>query len=247
MKLLESLPKELLTLEAEADLGKQIQKYAAPDRDRSPCIDMVNDLVLHTMHEAFLYAKRVCRAKIDDGELFSLCYLALRRNAKRFRPGQVRFFAFAKPGIRGAISRHWKTLDVVKNSSMHETDVEIEFKRKPYGKLDGEVLDADTDWTSILITGAGHTFAPKEETVEADFASIDLRERMGIVDAIIKRKLTEQEQMILSLVYKSGFNFQEIGNLLELTRSAAQLSHAKSLKKIRSELARTKQLLPSGI
>lgn len=245
MKLLDSLPQDKLTLQAEAALGTKIQKVQPRERDAEPCISIVNDLVLHTMHEAFLYAKRVCRAKIPDDELFSLCYLALRRNAKRFRPGQVRFFAFAKPGIRGALSRHWKTLDVVKNSSMHETDTEAITPNLFSVSSTGDTDRDDTDWTAILVTGSRHGGVSLEEFVEADFGSIDIRERMGIVTEIIKRKLTEQEQMILNLVYKSGFNFQEIGNLLELTRSAAQLSHAKSLKKIRGELARTKQLLPS--
>jgi RNA polymerase sigma factor (sigma-70 family) len=251
MKLLESLPKEVLTEQEEFALAKTIQKTKSEDD--------VNRLVLITMHEAFLYAKRVCRARIADDELFSLCYTTLRRNALRFRPGGIRFFAFTKVAIRGSISRYWKTLDVVKNASVHETsDAEcVGYKPIALGTERNDNENDLTAWMAILITGANATGAfstgetnfhspcgpanePKEE---ADFDGIDRREKMAFVADIIERKLTDQEAMILDLVYTSGFNFQEIGNLLNITRSAAQLSHTKGLKKIRCELLRQKKLL----
>jgi RNA polymerase sigma factor (sigma-70 family) len=246
MKLLESLPKEVLTEQEEFALAKTIQKTKSEDD--------VNRLVLITMHEAFLYAKRVCRARIADDELFSLCYTTLRRNALRFRPGGIRFFAFTKVAIRGSISRYWKTLDVVKNASVHETTAP-EIWSRPIA-LGAETSEAD-DWTAILITGVNATGTPCsalnpevantlntcEPKQESDFDGIDRREKMAFVADIIERKLTDQEAMILDLVYTSGFNFQEIGNLLNITRSAAQLSHTKGLKKIRCELLRQKKLL----
>lgn len=227
MKLLESLPQDKLELPQEFALAEKIQKT----KDE----DTVNDLVLHTMKEGFLYAKRVCRSKIEDDELFSLCYIALKRNAKRFRPGGVRFFAFAKPGIRGALSRYWKTLDTVKNSSMHETgDVGKRF----HPEYDREDLRHDDSANDTI-----EESSPSEPWEEADFRLIYFREDLAIINDIIAKKLSEQERMILDLVYKSGFTFPTIGKLTNTTRSAAQLTHAKALRKIRCELMRTKKLL----
>lgn len=245
MNLLESLP-EPLTIAQEDELARQIRR-------KPNDADSVNTLALHNMREGFLYLKRCCRARIPDDELFSLCYLKLRQNAKRFQPGRVRFLAFAKPGLRGALSDYWKTIDTVRNSSLHEDANTLDTPsvvstlsqncRKGLEDLGEENL-AD-DWISRLVTGVAQKsdYKNQEPSEEADFNSIDVREKMTIVSEIIEAKLTEQEQMILSLVYTSGFNFPEIGKLLSVTRSAVQLSHAKALKKIRGELSRQKKLL----
>jgi RNA polymerase sigma factor (sigma-70 family) len=214
MKLLSSLPQTRYTQEEEFSLAARIQK--------TPSEDLLNDLVLHNMEEAFLYMKGVCRAKMPDDEIFSLCYKTLLRNAKRFRPGGIRFLAFAKAGIRGAISRFWTGLNTVKNADSVSLD-------QPNFKSSG--LDDDNpgnwDWDHI-----------PEPTVDPEFAIIDIRERMGLITEIMSAKLSEQEKMIMNLVYKSGFNFQQVGNLLGITRSAAQANHSEILKKVRRELTR---------
>jgi RNA polymerase sigma factor (sigma-70 family) len=221
MKLLNSLPEDKLTEVAEEALACKIQNDKTDEGS-------INKLVLHNMREAFLYSKKVCRERLPDDELFSLCYATLVRNAKRFTPKGVRFFAFTKVAIRGAIARHWRSLDTVRNASMHETGEPATPRCLPEldDAYDAPRFDLSTD-----------------PSIDADFKGIEIRERMIAVSAIMEDKLTDQEQMIISLVYTSGFNFQEVGDLLGITRSAAQLSHAKSIKKIRAELGRTKQLL----
>ena len=238
MKLLESLPPDVFTRDQEFDLARKIQ--------HAPNDDDINSLVLHTMRDAFLYSKRVCRNKIADDELFSLCYLALRRSAKRFRPGTLRFMAFSKIAIRGEISDYWKTIDVVKHSSLHEEET-TKYLHNGWAAVflpagastgDGEFDDADyEDWN--FKPAFDQLIEPHEE---ADFRSIDFRERLRIVEDIIKKKLTEQEQMVIDLVYRGHLNFQQIGDLTATTRSAAQSTHAKALRKIRNELMRSKKL-----
>jgi RNA polymerase sigma factor (sigma-70 family) len=237
MKLLDSLPQDVFSVEQEFTMAARIQKTKNEDD--------INDLVLHNMREGFLYAKKCCRARIPDDELFSLCYTALRRNAKRFRPGGIRFLAFAKAGLRGVLSRYWKTLDVVKNSSLHEAEevytpaaqtfelrtVEDEEDHNPPA-ID-EVEMGKQEWATVM---AG-------EVVEPDFRGIDLRERLGVVNEIIERKLSPQERMVIDLFYRNGFTFQKIGDMTDTTRSAAQLTHTKALRKIRRELERSKRLL----
>jgi RNA polymerase sigma factor (sigma-70 family) len=225
MKLLESLP-EKLTKPEEQYLAERIQKTAKEDD--------INKLVLHSMRDGFLYSKRVSRARIADDELFSLCYRALYRNAKRYQPNRgVRFIAFAKAGIRGAVCRYWKTLDVVKNSSVHEDkdlkDCHPNKSNGPSEYGEGEELDIPP--------------GSSEPSVEPDFQSIETREQMQLVNAAMEARLTEQERMVVDLCYKDGFSYQEVGNLLNITRSAVLLAHTKALKKIRLEMGSRRRLL----
>jgi len=235
MKLLDSLPQDIFSVEQEFATAARIQ--------RTKNDDDINDLVLHSMKEGFLYAKKCCRARIPDDELFSLCYTALRRNAKRFRPGGIRFLAFAKAGLRGVLSRYWKTLDVVKNSSIHE-DGEITPMLPRHTTIDEEEFENPITYRMEELNPdlPAHK-ALFGESVEPDFRGIDLRERLGIVNEIIERKLSPQERMVIDLFYRNGFTFQRIGDMTDTTRSAAQLTHTKALRKIRRELERSRRLL----
>jgi RNA polymerase sigma factor (sigma-70 family) len=237
MKLLDSLPQDVFTVEQEFALATRIQK--------SKNDDDINDLVLHSMKEGFLYAKKCCRANIPDDELFSLCYTALRRNAKRFRPGGIRFLAFAKAGLRGVLSRYWKTLDVVKNSSLHESKEDFNTPTKTFEmrSVEDEEDHNPAEVDAVTLGEPEWALRMAGESVEPDFRGIDLRERLGIINEIVEKKLSPQERMVIDLFYRNGFTFQRIGDMTDTTRSAAQLTHTKALRKIRRELERSKRLL----
>lgn len=222
MKLLESLPPQLSPAD-EIALAERIQKSKKEDD--------INALALANMREAFLYSKRVCRSKIPDDEIFSLCYRALVRNAKRFNPAMgTTFMAFAKAGLRGAVCRYWETLDTVKHASMHEDEYEGIETDPGIPEID----DRSEFWESLQ-----EIIGEKEgEAIEPEFQAIHNREVMKFVDKIIAEKLSDQEQMVLTLYYKSGFNLQEAGNLLGVTRSAVQFTHQKALRKIRDRLSK---------
>lgn len=221
MKLLESLPKERFTREEEFSLAAKIQT--------TPTEDLLNDLVLHNMLEGFVYTKGVCRGRVADGEIFSIVYKTLFRNAKRFRPGGIRFLAFAKAGLRGALSRYWSSLNVVKNAT-EITSLDIP---RP-------VLD------EIAIASTGHRknygHSEMEPNSDPEFSLIHFRERMEILRIEIAKKLSAQEQMLLTLVYTNGFNFQEVGTLLGITRSAVQAMNAEAIKKLRQALSQKRLL-----
>jgi len=123
MKILEGLPEaHLLTPAQEARCGRE-------------------KLVLHTMREAFVYARECCRASIPDDALLSLCYTALLASARRYKSAKGRFFPFCKVNIRGQISREWKRLNVVKHSDRHESlDIEpkapeVEYAEPEFGLM----------------------------------------------------------------------------------------------------------------
>lgn len=197
------------------------------------------ELVLAHMREAFFYARQVCRARIEDGEIYSLCYKALVECAKNYQPDWQRFFAYSKANLRGNISRYWKTLDTVKNASLHETG------EAPIFESWGEILEAGE---SIHDDGGPLDSAPptalEPAHVDADFDSINIREQLALIRPLMESKLSEQERMVLDLSYTGGFNFEIIGKMLTpaVSRSAVQQTHARAIRKLRNELARQKKL-----
>jgi RNA polymerase sigma factor (sigma-70 family) len=224
--ILNDFPSDRLTTEQEESLAADIKGGSEAAQ---------TTLTMHNMREAVIYMRRVNRDELPDDELVGVCYAALMRNAKRFRPGWRRFFVFAKAGLRGAVKRHWKTRKIVRNA---ET-VSMEAAHTEHAqRTDSEILGID----DVLRPVTPALFEP--EQVEPDFAGIFTRERWEFVSKIIDAKCSEQEKMVLSLAYQSGFNFQEIGNMLRVSRSAIQSVHARALKKVRCSLFRTKQLFP---
>ena len=206
-------------------------------------------LVLGHMREAFFYARQCCRAQISERELYSICYKALVECARNYKPNWQRFFAYSKPNIRGNISRHWKSLDVVRNASMHESEMTewqhmdqlLDEKCKTQGSLEttADLADHNRESEGLDI----RSVAPSD-WVDPDFDGIDFRERMGLVKKAMADKLNDQERMVIELTYTGGYNFEQIGQLLEprVSRSAVQQTHARALKKLRGELGRRKQL-----
>jgi len=65
--------------------------------------------ILGSMREAIKYSRKCCRGRIEDGELISLCYDAMRGAARKYNPKfGISFFAHCKAYIRGEIIRHRK-------------------------------------------------------------------------------------------------------------------------------------------
>lgn len=237
MKLLSSLPQTPLTREEESALSVKARR-----RDE----DAANKLVLHNMEEGFTYAKGVDKQRIkDDGEIFSLTYKALLGSAYRFNPKYgLRFLAFAKVNIRGALKRYWASQDTVKNASLHYTGERgpsyFEIRQAAFEKLNENPDDRHGPLDPDSMLGFDIDDAVSENTIDQ---RVEFNEAMARVMPIIEGKLCAQEQMVLDLVYIAGFTFQEVGELLDISRSAVQLCRTRAIKKIRVELARSEQRL----
>lgn len=121
--LLYGLPTKVLTAQEE-------RKYARTARGRTR-------LVLHTMREAFWYARKCCRAGLGDDVIYSVCYAALRASVRCYKPSKGRFFPFCKVNVRGQISREWKRQNVVKHSDQHES---LDVDPQP---LEGAVIEPE--------------------------------------------------------------------------------------------------------
>jgi RNA polymerase sigma factor (sigma-70 family) len=222
----ESLPEPF----APAELHIQEVKLAA--RISKGDSDALSELVLRNMREAILYTRCVSR-NVEPGQLMSICYDALLRNAKRFNPERQRFFAYAKPGLRGALYRDYN------KRSAHATVPMPDTVWHPNGRTkvhkDPADLNNSHDMPELECVQSG-------QVVEPDMESIFTRDRWELVKPIVEQKCSEQEKMVLTLNYVSGLNFQEIGDLLGVTRSAIQRTHWRAVKKLRNELTRKKQL-----
>ena len=176
-----------------------------------------NKLVLHTMRVAFVYARQCCRAVLPDDDIYSMCYRALQASARRYKPQLGRFFAYAKVNIRGQLSREFKRLDVVKHSSLCDEPPPEDTRKHTH---DDDDVQND------------HSF------VDPEFDLIDIRERIALIEPILKKRLTLREQQVIELRYKSGFNFTKIGDLFGASRQAMEMTHANALKKVRKELSK---------
>lgn len=215
--MLESFPKEKLSQRQEQLLA------------RSKSETSLNKLVICNMREAVRYGKAVCGNLLSESEIISVCYTTLLRHAKRFNPAYGRFFAFAKAGIRGDLRRSWTTRNVVKR--MEGPPLAPSRPHKGAPRDSGDVWDDEQEVT------------PEHEVASPDFSSIFTRERWAIVSKVIEKVCTEQERMVLELTYITGYNFRETADRLGVTRSAVQILHATTLRKIRNVLMDRKMFL----
>jgi len=155
----------------------------------------------------------------------SMAYTTLMACVKRFDPNHgLSFFAASKPFLRGALSRYWRQLDVVKNASYHRQR-----------KADAKGEDVETQ-----------TFVDVPEDIiqtDPDWSGIRTRELYPKVIKLMNKKLGARERCILLLAYEGGMNFQEIADLFGVSRSAVQWIHARALETVRCELHRSGALL----
>lgn len=224
MRPFDELPTDRLSRAQEDCLGRRIQ--------RTPRQSDINRLVLHNLREAINYAGRIARERLDDQTLLSVCYKELYRNAKRFRPGKTRFFAFCKPGIRGAVKRHWGVYDVVKNSRPEELTLADCKPLHPVPEFDPQGYIEDIHGQEF------HT----EPCADFDWTAYYTAEDFENIRKIIRARLTQQEQMIITLVYKCGLSFVAIAELLEISRPAVQSTHLNAMHKLRAAVSENPQL-----
>lgn len=243
MSSFDSLPHEKLTTAQEDALAKKIQ------RDKNDT-KSIHELVMRNMREAVIYMRRCSHGLVEDGELISVLYTAMCLSAKRFKPGQVRFFAFSKVRIRGAVKRNWSTLDVVKKAkAMSRGQAHAEFRAEKTPKVLPEDEEGGLSAVTDRMGGIGNQSdtdpLDDSEIVQPEFSRILMNERWAMVKEIIDRVCNEREKMILNLVYMQGFNQNEIGVMMEpkICRERVRQLHDSGLRKVRWELLEKGRLL----
>lgn len=185
-------------------------------------------LALHNMREAFLYARKCCRGMLTDDEIYDSCWDALCKAAKNFKSGRIRFFGYSKPYIRGALSQVWKTKDTVPNKK------NVRARQGEPTRLTEEVESEDIAEEADGITGIfrKERFVDVFPTVQPELDVIQWHDEWEILEPLIKSVLTDKEQTVIALRYKSSLSFERIGALLKISRQDIQLTHAVALKKL---------------
>jgi RNA polymerase sigma factor (sigma-70 family) len=193
-------------------------------------------LVMANMREAILYTGRVCAGRLDEGERASLCYQEMCMSAKRFKPGRLRFFSFAKAGLRGRMKTYWESLRVVRNSQSI-LSVDTLGTENPRRDIRRHHASPDDDREQ------SHREAVTGEVVLPETEKIFVRDEWAVIRKRYARSLSEQQWMVLSLLYLSGFNLLKVGKLLGLSKARIHAIHWKAIKKLRFLLASNPRLL----
>lgn len=186
--------------------------------------DSLNELVMHSLREGFFYARR-CFHGVDDDKLLSECYKGLMAAARNFRPGRISFFGFAKPSIRGALSKYLRTKDVVKRGPRETEELP-----------DPEEVVEDEDTSTVP-----RQPVEREATMPA-FEQIHIAELWSEVAPLMQNVLTPEERLVLELNFKGGLNLREIGELRGCSRAAMSLVKISALKKLKRRLTAMKRI-----
>ncbi len=235
--LLDQFPAGHLTPSEEAMLANEIRKGNK---------EAVTFLVMHNMREALLYTGRVCNGSLDEQTRVSLCYQELCMSAPRFKSGGIRFFAFAKVGLRGRMIRHRKSLLTVRNA--YDTLSLSALEKNGVGQTVGRHELKFSGMASELNSPADDHEHSRREAITGEIENpnwdrVFAVDQWRVIREALKHLLSDQQWMILDLVYYNHMNFPEIGKRLGLTRSAIHAAHRKAIKKLRDGLAANPQLL----
>lgn len=209
MNLIDQLPdNEPLSLEGEASLQKR---------------GRLNELVMANIREAVIYAK-TCNGKIHDDELISICYETLMKTARTFHPKhRVRFFAYSKARLRGALLRHFSTSALVRNAECVSLDCNTVLNPN----LPRAEEDSDVSADRMV-----------EHSEEPQFELIDFRERFAEISAVVARHCNDRERSILMLVFNYGFTFERAGKCHGLCRAAAQAIASDAIDRVKKILGK---------
>lgn len=242
MKILEGLPEEPLSLAQETTVAMARAHRGTSEHNRR---ELQEILVLHSMREAFFYARKCCRGGLPDDEIYSLAYSALMRATVPFRSGKRRFFAYAKAAIRGEIFRVWRSKRLVKNTPLEKMMPSVFFEKGCFDLRDAptreqrEAQEEERD----PINFKGPIASGKTPSHEPALDEIFAAELGKILNEAALEKLSDKERQVIDLHYKKGLTFREIGETLGMLRKTASAAHQRALKKLRLALERSKKIL----
>lgn len=176
-------------------------------------------LIEYTLREAFYYGKGCYQGKsLKDGIVLSAAYDALTSAAKRFDPNWgLRFFAYAKADLRGALCKAHRADDTV-------NEVRVLWR---------DDKEDEEEENNYVPTRAGQ-LPPWSEA--PDYQAIFVKEEWAQIKPVLEQVLDARERMIIELNFIGGLNLREIADLVGVTRSDIHHGKAEALKKVRNRL-----------
>ena len=202
MMYLEEFP-DKMTSEQEAELVKVIFGKTSSESQKEAAR---NSLVLGTMREATVYAKHFGnRGGLSEGEVVSRAYEALTKAVRNFKTNQCRFFAYAKPYVRGAVFHEYRVKTILP-------------------KLRQINLDDPESRPECPETGAqveNHRASEQIGSTEMDFEEMHWKLLWEKTEPLLS-KLTQKEQSVIA-DFRAGLNFPEMGAKRGVSRAAMHL------------------------
>lgn len=225
-----------LPLEFEQKLARTILGRSTR-RLRENAIAM---LVHYSMREAFLYAGKCSKGRLTPNMLTSLSYLGLCKAAKNFKPGQLRFFGYAKIYVRSEVFRHFREISVVRNVPNERI---TEFGPIGWTVAYGGRPQTDNGEPATGRLKDGGDQRGGEKTAEFGFDEIHSAEVWSALLPRLRELLTPKEYIVITRHYIDELNFREIADEMGDSRSWAQALHVRALKKISQHRESLKQTL----
>lgn len=223
--------------------------------------DLIEEHLPLVKREA-LYVKMRLPDSIELDDLVQYGMFGLLDAAKRYDPVQgVRFEAYAKIRIRGAIFDELRAADWIPRAVRQQTrdidramrDLSLALNREPEDHEVAEKLGIDLDRYYKLLSNtnstnlmsmdevglehverntSNHHSSPLDELLEA-------KEKGFLADAI--RLLPEREQQVLALYYTEEMNMKEIGLILGVSESRVCQLHSSAIIRMRKNLQKEEQ------
>lgn len=201
--LLEGIPEDRLSVEQEEALLREGDRVT---------------LIAHNTREAFHYGQGTHQSHgLSDGEILSAAYDGLTAAAKNWKSGQLRFFSYAKPYIRGALSRATRANCVVR--TVREAE--------PLPVEEPEEEDETECYVPPRRLSEGH---------EPELEVICLKDEWAQIRPALFTVLDEKERIVVELSYVGCLNLREISDLLGVSRSDIHHTRLEALKKVRNHL-----------
>lgn len=170
-------------------------------------------IVWHAMNEAVPYVITCSKSFgiLARSETISLCWDTLNKCVKNFNPTVgVRFFAYARVWLRGAMRNYCLNNSTVKNEwrGVRTADTYVPRAHTPQWELE-EIISCDSCVGDII-----------------------RREAFDMMKTLIV-KLSKKEKEIIHMRLVKEMSFPEIAAHYKTTRSATQAMFAKSMRKLR--------------
>ncbi|BCR06615.1 DNA-directed RNA polymerase sigma-70 factor [Desulfuromonas versatilis] len=233
----------------------------------APALDRERLIKAHLSLADFLVERMACQVPsyMTRDDMHSAAMVGLFEAANRFDPGKgILFKTFAERRIRGAILDEARRMGWFsrslrdKQSSIADTidDLENRLGRPPeepevaqalglgleeYRELLAEVgqLGLVSLQETLDGSGEGRTLLETLEDEGAKNPEQRLQERELTRElAALLKKLTEKEQLVISLYYYEELSQKEIAEVLELSEGRVSQLHSQALIKLKGKLGR---------
>ena len=204
-------------------------------------------------------ARRLFRERswgdLEIGDLYQLAYVGLLEAVDRFDPGRgTPFRAFAAQRITGSVLNGLVRMSEMREQMGWRAKLHYDRMRSLTDPKSGPVTGSEFDHMVEVATGLAvgfmleetQLFAHEDETAGANvnntaYDTLVWEESLGKLREMLSR-LPDREQIILRLHYLNGVNFEQIGEMLSISKGRVSQLHRAALSLLRKRLQQREPL-----